>query len=251
MRKSEVSPIQKEFLQEIDSTSSFLGLMDSIDGLSFFAKDNNFRLIFANPYFYRRLGLHSEKEILGKNDFELFPEPLARKFRKDDEWVLTRAKPMTGLVELFLTQQGVPAWYQTNKFPIISRLGKTIGVMGTVQRYEKTGLELTKDRKIQGVMEQIRRDCRNAPKMSVVAKENGLSHRQLNRKFKVVTGLTPQQFLLRARIGKACEWLRESSRSLAAIGYDLGFCDQSAFSAQFRKRMQMTPRQYRLQYGKA
>ncbi len=251
MKQAIISQIQKKFIEEIDSTSSFLWLLDSLDGLSFFAKDNEFRLIFANPYFYRRLSLRSEKELLGKNDFELFPEPLARKFRKDDEWVLTNSKPMTGLVELFLTQQGIPAWYQTNKFPIINRMGETIGVMGTVQRYEKTGLDLTKDKKIQTVMEQIRRDCRNAPKMSAVAKENGLSHRQLNRRFKEVTGLTPQQFLLRARVGKACAWLRESSRSLAEIGYDLGFCDQSAFTAQFRKRMQMTPRQYRLQYGKS
>ena len=251
MKQAIISQRQKKFIEEIDSTSSFLWLLDSLDGLSFFAKDNEFRLIFANPYFYRRLGLRSEKELLGKNDFELFPEPLARKFRKDDEWVLTNSKPMTGLVELFLTQQGIPAWYQTNKFPIINRMGETIGVMGTVQRYEKTGLDLTKDKKIQTVMEQIRRDCRNAPKMSAVAKENGLSHRQLNRRFKEVTGLTPQQFLLRARVGKARAWLRESSRSLAEIGYDLGFCDQSAFTAQFRKRMQMTPRQYRLQYGKS
>lgn len=251
MKQAIISQRQKKFIEEIDSTSSFLWLLDSLDGLSFFAKDNEFRLIFANPYFYRRLGLRSEKELLGKNDFELFPEPLARKFRKDDEWVLTNSKPMTGLVELFLTQQGIPAWYQTNKFPIINRMGETIGVMGTVQRYEKTGLDLTKDKKIQTVMEQIRRDCRNAPKMSAVAKENGLSHRQLNRRFKEVTGLTPQQFLLRARVGKACAWLRESSRSLAEIGYDLGFCDQSAFTAQFRIRMQMTPRQYRLQYGKS
>ena len=251
MKQAIISQRQKKFIEEIDSTSSFLWLLDSLDGLSFFAKDNEFRLIFANPYFYRRLGLRSEKELLGKIDFELFPEPLARKFRKDDEWVLTNSKPMTGLVELFLTQQGIPAWYQTNKFPIINRMGETIGVMGTVQRYEKTGLDLTKDKKIQTVMEQIRRDCRNAPKMSAVAKENGLSHRQLNRRFKEVTGLTPQQFLLRARVGKACAWLRESSRSLAEIGYDLGFCDQSAFTAQFRKRMQMTPRQYRLQYGKS
>ena len=251
MKQAIISQRQKKFIEEIDSTSSFLWLLDSLDGLSFFAKDNEFRLIFANPHFYRRLGLRSEKELLGKNDFELFPEPLARKFRKDDEWVLTNSKPMTGLVELFLTQQGIPAWYQTNKFPIINRMGETIGVMGTVQRYEKTGLDLTKDKKIQTVMEQIRRDCRNAPKMSAVAKENGLSHRQLNRRFKEVTGLTPQQFLLRARVGKACAWLRESSRSLAEIGYDLGFCDQSAFTAQFRIRMQMTPRQYRLQYGKS
>ncbi|MEC8778117.1 MAG: PAS domain-containing protein, partial [Verrucomicrobiota bacterium] len=158
MKQAIISQRQKKFIEEIDSTSSFLWLLDSLDGLSFFAKDNEFRLIFANPYFYRRLGLRSEKELLGKNDFELFPEPLARKFRKDDEWVLTNSKPMTGLVELFLTQQGIPAWYQTNKFPIINRMGETIGVMGTVQRYEKTGLDLTKDKKIQTVMEQIRRD---------------------------------------------------------------------------------------------
>ena len=57
-------------------------------GVSFFAKDRDFCLIYANPNFYQRLGLKSQKELLGKNDFELFPEPLAKKFRKDDEWIV-------------------------------------------------------------------------------------------------------------------------------------------------------------------
>ena len=37
-----------------------------------------------------------QKELLGKNDFELFPEPLAKKFSKDDEWMIGNSKPMTG-----------------------------------------------------------------------------------------------------------------------------------------------------------
>ena len=60
-------------------------MMEKINGVSFFVKDKDFRLIFANPFFYKRLGLKSQKELLGKDDFQLFPEPLAKKFRKDDE----------------------------------------------------------------------------------------------------------------------------------------------------------------------
>jgi hypothetical protein len=39
---------------------------------------------------------------LGKNDFELFPEPLAKKFSKDDEWIIGNSKPMTGPLRLKL-----------------------------------------------------------------------------------------------------------------------------------------------------
>ena len=74
MKKTDISRKQKGFLAEIHSTSSFLSMLDTLEGISFFAKDLDFRLIFANPHFYRRLGLKSQKELLGKNDFELFPE---------------------------------------------------------------------------------------------------------------------------------------------------------------------------------
>jgi PAS domain-containing protein len=48
-------------------------MFDTLEGISFFAKDRNFCLIYANPPFYQSLGLKSRKERLGKNDFELPP----------------------------------------------------------------------------------------------------------------------------------------------------------------------------------
>ena len=250
MKKSGIPKRQKEFWEEINSKSSFLMMLDTLDGISFFAKDLDFRLIFANPHFYRRLGLKSQKELLGKNDFELFPEPLARKFRKDDEWIIRKSKPMTGLVELFLNLQGIPAWYLTNKFPIMNKENKPIGVMGTVQRYDKDSLGLTRDRKMESIIEQLRSEGINAPSINHLAKANGMSHRQLNRRFKEATGLSPQQFMVRSRIEKACEMLRESELPISDVAYGLGFCDQSAFTAQFRKRMTLTPKKYREQYGR-
>ena len=224
-------------------------MLGEIKGVSFFVKDKNFRLIFANPFFYRRLGLQSQKELLGKDDFELFPEPLAKKFRKDDESVMREKLPRLGLIELFLNQQGTPAWFSTNKFPIFDKQGKAIGIMGTVQKYEKVPVNHTRDKEMEMVIEELRVHFEGTPSIAIIADKYRLSHRQLNRRFKELTGLTPQQFSVQVRIEKACKLLKESSRSLTDIGYELGFCDQSAFTAQFRKRMSMTPKQYRMQYS--
>jgi hypothetical protein len=46
--------------------------------------------------------LKLQKELLAKHDFELFPEPLAKKFSKDDEWIIGNSKPMTGPLRLKL-----------------------------------------------------------------------------------------------------------------------------------------------------
>lgn len=249
MKQTNIPEKKKGILEKIHSKVDFIAMFDVLEGISFFAKDLNFCLIYANPTFYQRLGLKSHEELLGKNDFELFPEPLAKKFRKDDEWIVRNSKPMTGLVELFLNLQGIPAWYLTNKFPIMNKKNQPIGVMGTVQRYDKSNLRLTRDDKMESIIDQLRAEDINAPSIKRLARANGMSHRQLNRRFKEATGLTPQQFMMRSRIERACEELRKTDRSFSDIAYELGFCDQSAFTAQFRKRMTLTPKKYREQYG--
>jgi two-component system sensor histidine kinase/response regulator len=60
-----------------------------IDNLpqNFFRKDLEGRVVFANQQYCKTLG-KPLKELLGKNDFDLFPEHLARKYREDDARVL-------------------------------------------------------------------------------------------------------------------------------------------------------------------
>ena len=122
--------------------------------------------------------------------------------------------------------------------------------MGTVQREEKNSLGWTRNDKMESVIEQLRAEDVNAPSIKRLAGANGMSHRQLNRRFEEATGLTPQQFMVRSRIEKACEMLREGDLPISEVAYDWGFCDQSAFTAKFRKRMTLTPKKYREQYGR-
>jgi AraC-like DNA-binding protein len=241
--------LQKEFLSELGEDSGFIVLFELLDDVAFFVKNRRFQLIFANRFFYGRLGLKSEEELLGKDDFELFPEPLAAKFRKDDQTVMKTGRPMGRLVELFLNRQGLPDWYVTNKLPVIGKKGDVIGVMGSVQRYTQSDHALVGDRKIGRVIERMRRSPADCGSMAGIALEMGMSHRQFDRRFKNATGLTPQQYLIRVRIEQACRKLRDTEDSLSEIAFDIGFCDQSAFTAQFRKRMGLTPRKYRAEYG--
>ena len=76
----------KEFLNEIDPNQLFLSMLGEIKGVSFFVKDKNFRLIFANPFFLQKAGAPVSKGVTREKTISSsFPEPLANKFRKDDE----------------------------------------------------------------------------------------------------------------------------------------------------------------------
>jgi len=239
--------LSQKFLEE--STGTHL-LFNHLKDVSFFMKDHNFKIVRANQHFYERLGFREESEILGKDDFELFPKPLAKNFRKDDEKVLNTSEAMLGLVELFLNRQGLPDWYITNKLPVMNGKRKVIGVMGTVQRLDQKDGLATSDELVAGVIARMHENPGNMSPFAEIAKSLNLSHRQLDRRFKDATGLNPQKFLNKKRIELACEKLRSHRNQISDIAIDLGYCDQSAFTAQFRQCMGMTPRKYRSEFRK-
>ena len=65
------------------------------------------------------------------------------------------------------------------------------------------------------------------------------------RIFKEYAGVSPQQFLLRARLNKAAELLRSTRLSIKEIAYLSGWEDEYYFSRQFRQKFQMSPQRYR------
>ena len=66
------------------------------------------------------------------------------------------------------------------------------------------------------------------------------------RTFKAVTGITPHQWLLRARLREAAQRLANSRTGVTAIALDVGFDDLSNFIRSFRAEFGVSPRQYRL-----
>ncbi len=72
-----------------------------------------------------------------------------------------------------------------------------------------------------------------------------MSESSLSATFKQATGQTPIDYLIRLRIQRAAERLRQSDDSISEIAFSVGFEDSNYFSRQFRKTMRASPRAYR------
>jgi AraC family transcriptional regulator len=65
------------------------------------------------------------------------------------------------------------------------------------------------------------------------------------RAFKESTNMSPHQYVLRRRIERALQMLKESQMSLAGVAYEVGFSSQGHFSTVFRKAAGVSPSEYR------
>lgn len=78
-----------------------------------------------------------------------------------------------------------------------------------------------------------------------IAELCGTNSYQLSRAFKRVYGITFQEYILRRRIEKAIELLRNNSASVIDVCWAVGFHDASYFTKMFQRHTGMTPSQYR------
>ncbi|RFC44096.1 MAG: AraC-type DNA-binding protein/PAS domain-containing protein [Verrucomicrobia bacterium] len=240
--------LRARFLQQIGPDTPFYQLFEHLPDIAFFAKDSECRIVGASRLFYERLGFHEEAQILGKDDFELFPRRLAETFRRDDQAVLQTGQPKLNLVELFFNRQGVPDWFVTNKLPVRDSAGAIIGLMGTTHSYEARKALLRPFLNLERAVDYIRDHFRDRISVEDLARQVHLSERQLHRKFIEAFGVGPQAFILKLRIQAACEALQDPNELIADVGARLGFCDQSAFTQAFHKHIGLTPRQFQMQF---
>lgn len=101
-----------------------------VDGLpqSFFRKDLEGRVTFANRRYCEVLGKKA-KDLLGKTDFDLFPEHLARKYREDDLRVLQTGVTLD-VVEAHKPPGKKVIHVRVVKTPVYDADKRAIGVQG-------------------------------------------------------------------------------------------------------------------------
>jgi transcriptional regulator GlxA family with amidase domain len=78
-----------------------------------------------------------------------------------------------------------------------------------------------------------------------LAQAAAMSERNFLRHFKVETGLTPSEYLVRARIGAVCDLLVQTELSVEKIAYRCGVGNGVRLARLFRSRLGVTPTEYR------
>ena len=65
-----------------------------------FVKDHKGRFVLNNQAHRQLLGVSSEKEALGKTDFDFFPKDFAKGYREDERRVIDSGRPLLGKEEI-------------------------------------------------------------------------------------------------------------------------------------------------------
>lgn len=236
---------QSCFFKRLGNSRQLLDLLEYLPDVEYFAKDREGRFVAISRGMLRRIGATAEEEYLGIADSVIHPPSVARSIREDDLHVMRTGKPIVDRVEALFARTRAKDWFLTTKLPVYDEHGHIIGVMGFVRPYRGGARRGVEDQQLQRVVEHIHENYRERLPVSTLARIAHLSDRQLNRRFQETFRMSVQEFVMRTRIQAASDELVVSDKSVAQIAGEYGFCDQSAFTRQFRQHTGETPLAFR------
>ncbi len=116
-----------------------------------FIKDADFRFVTVNRSLYELYGCVSEREVLGKSDFDFSSAELAERYRIDDQEVIAKGITIHNREEVAIFQAtGESHWVLTTKVPLKGPDGEVVGLVGiardiTQRRRAEQELKIAKE----------------------------------------------------------------------------------------------------------
>lgn len=97
--------------------------------------------------------------------------------------------------------------------------------------------------------QKIESNYQTAVTIEELIKDLPSSRRNIVRRFKLITGITPIEYLQQTRIEAAKKLLVRTGQQMNEIIFNSGYSDPKAFRKVFKKSVGMTPTQYREKFG--
>ena len=95
-----------------------------------FIKNTDFVYIAVSQKFAEMFGEHSAEEFIGKTDFEIFEESLAKKHRMEDEWILSQRDDLKNILEEYMDTDGNVRYDSISKYCLTNEHGEVLGIYG-------------------------------------------------------------------------------------------------------------------------
>lgn len=90
---------------------------------------------------------------------------------------------------------------------------------------------------------------RDESPVATMAQMSGLAERSFSRRFARATGHAPLEYVHTLRLEEAKQLLESSTLAVEAVALEVGYQDASFFGRLFRRRVGLTPAQYRRRFG--
>jgi len=126
--RAENQRLKKETGQELHQ--DFLTLLAHTSDFIYF-KDKDSRIRFCSQAMANLCGYRDWREMIGKHDFEIFPEETARIYYDEELPVFREGEPLLDKIDPYIDEKGDRRWVSTCKWPVFGEDGKTVvGIFG-------------------------------------------------------------------------------------------------------------------------
>jgi AraC-like DNA-binding protein len=225
-------------------------ILDHLADVYFYVKDVNSKWQECNSATLTLFNAARKSDVLGKADWDFYPEQIAREIIEDDRSVIESGQPIVNKLEVIVDEGGHLLWVLTTKTPARNKRGEICGVMGLTRPVGTTDMLPNGYRQFSKVIDHVEEHYRSTLEVSELARIAGLSESQFRKRFMKLFKISPLKFITRIRVQTAAKLLLSSDAPIAEIALKCGFCDQSYLTRQFSSFFGMTPKKYRDRLGK-
>ena len=239
------SQTQKEFFDQLAAPFTGEGLFDSLTDLVYFLKNSHGQYVVVNQALVERCGFHHKRELIGRTADQVYPPPLGKSYRAQDEAVIRTGEPILNHLELQIYPGGNTGWCVTSKVPLRGRRGDIVGLVGISKDLHATSETGEDYSSLAAVIRHIHAHYDQPLKIQDLAGMAGLSGYQFEQRMRKIFAITAGQFIQKVRMDAAVRRLRETNDSIAKIALDCGYAEQSSFTRQFKLTVGLSPARYR------
>jgi PAS domain S-box-containing protein len=117
--EDELRKLNNDFVILLENTGDFI-----------YFKDSDNRFLFCSQTLANITGHKSWRDMIGKDDFDVFPEEMARIYREEEQVILNEGKALLNKVDPYFDAQGGRRWVNTNKWPVFDDKEVVVGIFG-------------------------------------------------------------------------------------------------------------------------
>ena len=153
-------------------------------------KDENGVYLACNKRFEDFFGA-SEKEIVGKTDYDFVPKELADSFRQNDLKAMYASAPTSNFEEIPFASDGHKEYLKTTKTKVLDSNNKLLGVLGI-------GRDFTYEKKTQEKIEQQKTELQtifDTTKDGIAVLDLETNFKKVNQAYCDITGLSEEELL--------------------------------------------------------
>ncbi len=233
------------FLQNM---SIIMPLINALPNATFFVKNSTASYQLANDALVKRCRLNRVDELIGKRAEQVFNADIGMGYTQQDCDVIKSKRRIDNQLELHFYKSGALGWCLTTKIPIVDNQDVVLGIVGiSIDLQDDKLIRPKLNDKLGKVEKYISLRFHESIKICDMADMIGMSISQLDRQFKSIFHMTPQQYVQKKRLEHAI-YLLATDVSITDIASKCGYTDHSAFSRKFKELTTLSPSEFKKKF---